>query len=254
MDIIHTHTHAHTGTHTHTHTHTHCVDWKANNELLCFNLLYFIFFCFFLFVYVKGVVTIKFNSNLMKSQVRLDSWFPLQKRPGKPKETVSGQLHMQIQYGDEIKGGLQSKFYSSVYVSYFLYCMYYIMLCLSYCAVCITIWLCFQFICFHLFCFHMTSGRYRYNLLFFVAGGGVLHNTVCVSVCVCVCVCMYVCVCVYNIHIYVCVCVRVCICIYIYIYIYMIYIYIYIYIYVNIYIYIFIYIYSGTSTYACQPH
>jgi len=45
-----------------------------------------------------GQVTIKFNTQLLSSTEQLDDWFPLKKR--KSKESISGEVHMQIQYGD----------------------------------------------------------------------------------------------------------------------------------------------------------
>eukprot|EP01114_Cavostelium_apophysatum_P013673 TRINITY_DN3364_c0_g1_i4.p1 TRINITY_DN3364_c0_g1~~TRINITY_DN3364_c0_g1_i4.p1 ORF type:complete len:545 (+),score=110.15 TRINITY_DN3364_c0_g1_i4:209-1636(+) len=45
-----------------------------------------------------GQVTIKFNTALLSSSEKLDEWVPLQRR--KTKEEVSGDVHLQIQYGD----------------------------------------------------------------------------------------------------------------------------------------------------------
>ena len=45
-----------------------------------------------------GQVTIKFNTQLLSSAEQLDDWFSLKKR--KAKESVNGEIHMQIQYGD----------------------------------------------------------------------------------------------------------------------------------------------------------
>mmetsp|Transcript_17632 Transcript_17632/g.24490 ORF Transcript_17632/g.24490 Transcript_17632/m.24490 type:complete len:605 (+) Transcript_17632:224-2038(+) len=45
-----------------------------------------------------GQVTIKFNTALLASSEKLDDWFPLNKR--KTGEVVTGDIHLQIQYGD----------------------------------------------------------------------------------------------------------------------------------------------------------
>eukprot|EP01119_Soliformovum_irregulare_P010969 TRINITY_DN2710_c0_g1_i1.p1 TRINITY_DN2710_c0_g1~~TRINITY_DN2710_c0_g1_i1.p1 ORF type:complete len:615 (-),score=204.72 TRINITY_DN2710_c0_g1_i1:16-1860(-) len=45
-----------------------------------------------------GQVTVKFNTEVMQSTSAIDDWFPLSKR--KTKENVSGDVHLQIQYGD----------------------------------------------------------------------------------------------------------------------------------------------------------
>jgi hypothetical protein len=50
-----------------------------------------------------GQLTLKFNPSLLRSEERIDEWFTLNKRPEKPTETVSGTIHLRIQYGDDVK-------------------------------------------------------------------------------------------------------------------------------------------------------
>lgn len=47
-----------------------------------------------------GQFTVKFNTErLMSGEERVDSWFPLARRPGK-NEVVTGDLHLVVQFGN----------------------------------------------------------------------------------------------------------------------------------------------------------
>eukprot|EP01116_Phalansterium_solitarium_P006488 TRINITY_DN187_c0_g3_i1.p1 TRINITY_DN187_c0_g3~~TRINITY_DN187_c0_g3_i1.p1 ORF type:complete len:626 (+),score=187.98 TRINITY_DN187_c0_g3_i1:243-2120(+) len=54
-----------------------------------------------------GQATVKFNTAMLTSSEALDEWFPLSRR--KAGETISGELHLAVQYGDLVKSDSRSR-------------------------------------------------------------------------------------------------------------------------------------------------
>jgi len=50
-----------------------------------------------------GQITVKFNTEILESHEAIDDNFTLSKRGDKKGESVSGRLHLKIQYGDLVK-------------------------------------------------------------------------------------------------------------------------------------------------------